>query len=424
MSDRTPGKRRPVRPFRTLSLAMVLFTSLIAPVSVTPVAAAPTATIATDALNLRDGPGTNFRVLVVMYRGETASVLDGPSGGWYRLSYKGTTGWASGDFLTVSDADPGSPTGKATVTTSGLRLRAGPGTNYAILLSMSNGATVDLFGPPSGDWYKVRYSGTIGWASGSYLRIVSGSTALPAATATIATSVLNLRSTPNTTGVIVRRMLYGETVTVRARSGDWYKVTYHDGRTGWAYGPYLSFGGSSFSFKVGTHQQQHSLSCEYASLEIATAALGNEIPEDDFIPVVGQAANPHDGFRGDIDGAFIYGTDDYGVYPEALAAALPTFGFTGETFYGGTQRLKAHLAAKHPVLVWIDLGYSSSFLMDIEGQQVLMAPYSHVVVAYGYNDEGVLISDPDSSVRKRLIRWSDFTAMWQSMDQMALAVSR
>lgn len=41
--------------------------------------------------------------------------------------------------------------------------------------------------------------------------------------------------------------------------------------------------------------------------------------------------------------AVIFGTDDYGVYPEALAKALPTFGFTGDVFYGGTDTLKSYL---------------------------------------------------------------------------------
>jgi len=180
----------------------------------------------------------------------------------------------------------------------------------------------------------------------------------------------------------------------------------------------------SASFWVPVHQQEHSLSCEYASLQIATAALGNEIHEDRFIPVVGKHANPHYGFRGNIDADYIFGTDDYGVYPEALAKALPTFGFTGEVFYGGTETLKAHLRAGTPVVVWIDLGYDTSFTMMIEGEPVTMAPRSHVVVAYGFSSQGVLISDPDSSNPKRLIPWGDFNVMWSSMDQMALAVRR
>lgn len=119
-------------------------------------------------------------------------------------------------------------------------------------------------------------------------------------------------------------MLHGETVKIIGSSGEWYQVTYL-GRSGWAFGSYLHFGGDSASFAVPVHQQEHSLSCEYASLQIFTAALGREIAEDRFISVVGRAANHHYGFRGNIDATYIFGTDDYGVYPGALAKALPTF---------------------------------------------------------------------------------------------------
>ena len=249
------------------------------------------------------------------------------------------------------------------------------------------------------------------------------SVTITARSATIETDILNLRAEASTSGRILTQMLHGETVQIVSISGEWAQVTYN-GRRGWALGSYLAFGRDSASFWVPTHQQQHSLSCEYASLQIATSALGNEIPEDEFIPVVGLDNNPHYGFRGNIDGGYIFGTDDYGVYPEPLADALPEFGFTGEIFYGGTSTLKSHLRAGHPVVVWIDLGYTTSFTMMIDGEPVTMAPRSHVVVAYGYSDEGVLISDPDSSTRKRLIPWADFNVMWSSMDQMALAVSK
>ena len=63
-------------------------------------------------------------------------------------------------------------------------------------------------------------------------------------------------------------------------------------------------------------------------------------------------------------------------------------------------------------------------MFDINGEMVLMATKSHVVCAYGYNDESALISDPDSSRRKRVIPWNNFMRMWDSMDLYSLAVAR
>ncbi len=47
-----------------------------------------------------------------------------------------------------------------------------------------------------------------------------------------------------------------------------------------------------------------SLSCEYASLAIATGMLGDWVSEYDFEAVVPLSDNPHWGYRGDITGSW------------------------------------------------------------------------------------------------------------------------
>ncbi|MCC6944830.1 MAG: SH3 domain-containing protein [Thermomicrobiales bacterium] len=391
---------------------------------VTPDASTPptgtTAKVTTSILNLRSGPATTYGVIGKMPLNTVVSVLEGPSGGWYKVVFDGTQGWASGDYLTVTPGGSAPPTGSdtATVNVAKLNLRSGPSTSYSVLTVLNQGQIVTIVTAPSGGWAQVTAAGTTGWVASTYLTM-NGSTS--AQTATVATDVLNLRSGASTSTSVTKQMLYGETVEIESQSGDWYRGTYH-GTSGYAFGPYLRFGGPSASMWVPTHQQKHNLSCEYASCQIATAGLGNEIDENRFIPIIGTNPNPHVAFRGNIDGTFIYGYEDYGIYPEPLVPALAQFGFVGTILTGGKDELVAELAAHHPVVLWIDLGYTSSFMMDIGGQQVLMATQSHVVCGYGYNDEGVLISDPDSSRRKRVIGWNNFMRMWNSMAQMALAV--
>ncbi len=400
----------------------------VTPDTTTPPSGSGSATV-TERLYLRNGPGTTYGVLQVMPAGATVTIVSGPSNGWYQVTHQGTTGWASAQYLDVDDStgpeepeEPPTGTGTATVNEN-LNLRSGPGTTYGVLKVMPRGATVTVVTDPGTGWLQVTHQGTTGWASSQYLTMGGTPPTTPSTrTATVSVDALNLRSAGNLSASIVGRMLYGETVEINVASGDWYKVTHH-GNSGYAYGPYLTFGGPSASMWVPEHQQKHSLSCEYASCQIATAGLGRQIDEDRFIPVVGTDPNPHRGFRGNIDGEFIYGYEDYGVYPKPLVAALPQFGFAGRELTGGKSELITELAAHHPVVVWLDLGYTTSFMYDINGEMVLMATKSHVVCAYGYNDEGVLISDPDSSRRKRVIPWSNFMRMWDSMDQYSLAVT-
>jgi hypothetical protein len=55
------------------------------------------------------------------------------------------------------------------VVTGGLNLRRGAGTSYGVIVAMPCGAAVSVVGGPVSGWYNVEYSGTRGWASGTYL---------------------------------------------------------------------------------------------------------------------------------------------------------------------------------------------------------------------------------------------------------------
>lgn len=84
-------------------LATVLLVSMFAGLGGPHAAKADSSSyIATDELNLRDGPGTWANVIDKMWSGEPITVLDGPtSDGWYEVDYYGETGWAYGAYLSV-----------------------------------------------------------------------------------------------------------------------------------------------------------------------------------------------------------------------------------------------------------------------------------------------------------------------------------
>lgn len=52
-------------------------------------------------LYLREGPGTSYNSITVMPGGATVQIMGEPQNGWYPLSFHGTKGWASGDYLTT-----------------------------------------------------------------------------------------------------------------------------------------------------------------------------------------------------------------------------------------------------------------------------------------------------------------------------------
>ena len=169
------------------------------------------------------------------------------------------------------------------------------------------------------------------------------------------------------------------------------------------------------------YPQSRNLSCEFAATYIATAAFGEGVPEDVFIRDVPIRLNPHLGYRGNIDG--LWGnTDDYGVYPEALAPVLNAHGFTADIFYslGDTSQLTANIDAGHPVVVWLGMWGDTRERLSDDGTYSVAAGM-HVMTAYGYDEEGLYLSDPAHG-EEVFYTWDTFVSMWSVLDGMAMAV--
>jgi len=61
-------------------------------------------------------------------------------------------------------------------TTANLNLRTGPSTSNKVIRVLAEGTVVEVVeSAPSNSFYKVKHSGTVGWAHGSYMQVVSGS---------------------------------------------------------------------------------------------------------------------------------------------------------------------------------------------------------------------------------------------------------
>jgi uncharacterized protein YgiM (DUF1202 family) len=202
------------------------------------------ATVITDglSLNLRSGPGTTFGVIRSIPSGATVDVMGAAQNGFLPVRYAGTKGWASAAWLRVGATTPtptatasptpaatpvtptstpatptatptgtpggigDTPVGVATVNTGGLSLymRSGPGSTFSPIRTIPNGATVDVMGAAQNGYLPVRYQGTKGWSSATYLRVGSGTptpTATATTTPTVTPTATPVTPTPTTTPV-------------------------------------------------------------------------------------------------------------------------------------------------------------------------------------------------------------------------------
>lgn len=180
--------------------------------------------------------------------------------------------------------------------------------------------------------------------------------------------------------------------------------------------------GAGAKVYIPTYHQQRNLSCEFAALHIATSAWGDGVSEFSFDDVVGRSPNPHLGYRGNINGTW-GNTDDYGVYAQPLSWALAQFGYVGDAFYGAgdDSAITSRLDNGWPVLVWLALWGDQSFRTDYDGQSFTLVAGMHVMVAYGYDSDGIYLSDPGTGTY-RFYAWDTFNGMWNVLDGMGLAV--
>jgi uncharacterized protein YvpB/LysM repeat protein len=183
----------------------------------------------------------------------------------------------------------------------------------------------------------------------------------------------------------------------------------------------VASGQPAVAVPVAQYVQSRNLSCEFAATFAATTAFGAGVPEQVFIDSVPLAANPHYGYRGNIDGWW-GNTTDYGVYAEALVPTLNAYGFNGEVMYtqGDVNPLISHLDAGHPVVVWLGFwGDTREVLTDQDTYSVFAG--MHVVTVTGYDANGVFVMDPAKGITN-YYDWATFQQLWSGVDGMGLAV--
>jgi len=153
------------------------------------------------------------------------------------------------------------PTGrKYKVTTTALRVREGPGTNFAATGMLYFGEVVDeLVATNDKSWIKIQNKdGLIGWSSSAYLILTTGTTPPPVVIPPIEddatkkwyrvnTSALYVRETPDPKARTIGNLLKDDTVPALddTANSEWIKIRRLDGLTGWCSRNYLQLAGDA-----------------------------------------------------------------------------------------------------------------------------------------------------------------------------------
>lgn len=224
--------------------------------------------IATDAANIRTGPGLDFDVIAVAPYGALFEIIDGPTTNdgytWYRLSGDLATGWCAESLLGMYQDVPAPPPPaefdigeRVVVATDALNLRAGLGLGSAVVVTMPTGTTGEIQdGPSAADgysWYLLQTALGTGWAASAYLSSAGGSVEGPFGVGdevVVDTDALNLRSGPSTSRGVFAVMPNGAQLTITGGPEEdggylWYEVSSSTYGGGWCAADFLAAAGGS-----------------------------------------------------------------------------------------------------------------------------------------------------------------------------------
>ena len=189
---------------------------------------------------------------------------------------------------------------EGTVTADALNVRSGPSTSYGITTKLYKGDKVEILETSNG-WHKIKASnGKIGWVSGDYIKVSSGSTSQTSYKATVNTDSLNMRKGAGTSYSVITKLSNGTVVDVlESASNGWKKIKTSNGTIGWVSGSYLANGVVEQTSTPSTNKVQ-------AVIDLAHKQLGK--------PYVWGAEGPN---SFDCSGLIYY------VYKNAAGITLP-----------------------------------------------------------------------------------------------------
>jgi len=128
-----------------------------------------------DTLRVRAQSNTSSEVLTKLSDGTQVEVLTAVENGWYQIAYEGTTGYVSGQFLSIAEEElTALPVETLPVyvriTEGPLNVRSGPGTEYDKVDKLSTGRVLQTVATLDG-WYQIEG----GYISADYTEVVDAS---------------------------------------------------------------------------------------------------------------------------------------------------------------------------------------------------------------------------------------------------------
>ena len=199
-------------------------------------------------LNLRKGPGTEYRSLGTVHDGDHIDVLR-YGDVWSKVETDdGKVGYIKNLYIEDGDTNYASGTDYfdshyTAYTTASVNFRAGASTSTASMGTLSKGTKVTVLGENDRFYLVKNSAGTQGFVSKTYISRTkpassTGSSSSSAKTMTVTGSYVNMRAGGGLSYDVIKVLPRGTVVTVVTRGNYWTRVNYK-GTLGWIKNTYL-----------------------------------------------------------------------------------------------------------------------------------------------------------------------------------------
>lgn len=191
-------------------------------------------------LNLREGVGTNYNIILTMKKGSKVELIE-YLGSWAKVKYNGYVGYVSKQYLkeienndNKPDTENGSSIKIMSCTGNSVNVRSGPSTSERVVGKLNKGDKVQVIYITKGSWARIKYSNGYAYVSAQYLteNVVEKPDAPDVSDKIIikeckATS-LNVRSGPSTADNLIGTITKGNKVEViEELSNGWSRIKYN-----------------------------------------------------------------------------------------------------------------------------------------------------------------------------------------------------
>lgn len=214
---------------------------------------ATSGTANSDGLRVRKGPGTSFRIVSSLKKGQKVNVLESNEN-WLRISGTFGEGWVSREYIDLQQSskenDQGSEKAKETtgiITADLLNVRNIPSTSGKLLGKLSQGSRVKIYSQQK-EWVEISFSNSKAWVTSEFIEIQddgqpkeSGSTEKPIGSVigTVTATSLNVRESSALNARIIGSVTKGQRYRIVEEVNNWSKIELKPGQYGWIAGWYL-----------------------------------------------------------------------------------------------------------------------------------------------------------------------------------------